>query len=244
MAQYNFGVGQLFIVPPGTNPTPVNVGTLKEVSVDISRDTKEMKGAKTFPEDIALAGGKITGKAKSGRIQGDLIASVLAGSTVTTGQKAAANNEIATWATSITGAQITGGATFDQDGGIYDYTAGIWMKAVASAPATGQYAINTSTGAYTGASADVGHQVGLYYTYTKATGKTITLKNPLMGSAVTFKLNAFNTYKSKDTGYTLYAVLFPKLSLASKQDDYTENDLEFQAFADANDNVISVYTAE
>jgi hypothetical protein len=54
VAQYNFGVGQLFIIPPGTNPTPVNVGTLKDVSIDISRDVKELIGAKAFPEDVAL----------------------------------------------------------------------------------------------------------------------------------------------------------------------------------------------
>ena len=241
MAQYNFGVGQLFIVPPGANPTPVNVGTLKDVSIDISRDVKELLGANAFPEDVALGKGKITGKAKSGRIQAGLIASILAGSTTSTGQTAAANNEIS----NIPGTpyQVTAinGATFVQDGGVYDYTAGIWLKCVASAPATGQYSVSAA-GVYTFAAADTTHQVGLYYTYTIATGNKIALTNPLMGAATIFQLNCFNTYGGKQFGYTLYAVVMPKLSLAGKQDDYTEVDLEFQAFADTLNRVISVFT--
>lgn len=247
MAQYNFGVGQLFLVPPGSDPTPVNVGTLKNVSLDISRDVKKLMGAKAFPEDVALAGGTISGKADYGRIQSGVIAAVLAGSTESTGQNAAANNEKTTIPATpfeVTGAQITAGGTFVDDGGVYDYTNGLWMSRVASSPATGQYSVDTATGIYTFAAADTGNSIGLYYTYTKATGTTIALSNPLMGAATVFKLNVFNTYRSKDVGYTLYAVVFPKLSLAGKQDDYTDTNLEFQAFADSNDQIIDVYTAE
>jgi hypothetical protein len=240
MAQYNFGVGQLFIVPPGTNPTPVNVGTLKEVSVDISREVKELIGANAYPEDVALGKGKISGKAKSGRIQAGLIASLLAGSTTATGQTAASNNEMSSIPTTPYTVTVLNAAKFVQDGGVYDYTAGIWMKCVSTAPATGQYTV--TAGAYLFAAADTGHSVGIYYTYTMTTGTTVALSNPLMGAATTFQLNVFNTYGGKQFGYTLYAVVMPKLSLAGKQDDYTETDIEFQAFTDSLNRVISVYT--
>lgn len=241
MAQYNFGVGQLFIVPPGANPTPVNVGTLKDISIDISRDVKELIGSYAFPEDVALGKGKITGKAKSGRIQAGLIAAILAGSTTSTGQTAAANNEISNIPTTPYQVTALNGATFVQDGGVYDYTAGKWLSVVASAPATGQYSVSAA-GVYTFAAADTTHQVGLYYTYTMVTGNNIDLNNVLMGAATVFQLNAFNTYGGKQFGYKLWAVVFPKLSLAGKQDDYTEVDLEFQAFTDTLNNVINVYT--
>ena len=241
MAQYNFGVGQLFIVPPGANPTPVNVGTLKDISIDISRDVKELVGSYAFPEDVALGKGKITGKAKSGRIQAGLIAAILAGSTTSTGQTAAANNEISNIPSTPYQVTALNGATFVQDGGVYDYTAGKWLSVVASAPATGQYSV-TALGVYTFAAANTTHQVGLYYTYTMVTGNNIHLNNVLMGQATIFQLNAFNTYGGKQFGYKLWAVVFPKLSLAGKQDDYTEVDLEFQAFTDTNNNVINVYT--
>jgi hypothetical protein len=241
VAQYNFGVGQLFIVPPGANPTPVNVGTLKDVSLDISRDVKELIGAYAFAEDVALGKGKISGKAKSGRIQGGLIAAILAGSATTTGQTAAANNELSTIPTTPYQVTALNGATFVQDGGVYDYTAGKWLTCIASAPASGQYSVSAA-GVYTFAAADTTHQVGLYYTYTMVTGNKVALTNQLMGAATIFQLNVFNTYKGGQFGYTLYAVVMPKLSLAGKQDDYTEVDIEFQGFADSLNRVVSVYT--
>lgn len=243
MAQYNFGVGQLFIVPAGSNPTPVNIGTLKDVSLDISRDVKELYGAMAFPEDVGLGKGKITGKCKSGRIQSGLIAAALAGSSVTTGQLMAANNEVANIPTTPFTVTAINGATFAQDGGVYDYTASKWLSVVASAPATGQYSVSAA-GVYTFAAADTGHQVGLFYTYTATTGVNIDLNNVLMGAAPVFQLVVFNTYRGKQKGYKLWAVVFPKLTLGDKQDDYSEVDLDFQAFSDSLGNVINLYTAE
>lgn len=243
MAQYNFGVGQMFYTPPGANQTPVQVGTLKDISLDISRDVKELYGALAFPEDVALGKGKITGKAKSGRIFGSMINALIAGSTIATGQNGAANNEIATIPTTPFQITVTNSATWQADGGIYDYTAGIWMTRVASAPATGQYSV--AAGVYTYAAADVGHQVGSYYTYTIATGKTVSLSNPLMGAATVYTVNVFNTYRGKQKGFKLWAVVFPKISWDDKQDDFTEWNLEFQGFSDtATNKVIDHYSAE
>lgn len=243
MAQYNFGVGQMFYTPPGTNQTPVQVGTLKNVSLDISRDVKELMGANAFPEDVALGKGKISGKAKSGRIFGSMMAALIAGSTIATGQKLAANNEIGTVPTTPYQITVVNSATWVEDGGVYDYTAGIWLSRVASAPATKQYSI--AAGVYTFAAADTTHQVGIYYTYTAVTGQTVSLSNPLMGAATIFSLNVFNTYRGKQKGFKLWAVCFPKVSWDDKQDDYTEWDLEFQGFADMTTNkVIDLYSAE
>lgn len=239
MAQYNFGVGQVFFKPAGTTQQPVQIGTLKDVSLDISGDVKELYGANRFPEDVALGKGKITGKAKSGQIFGAMVQALIAGSSIATGQTLAANNEIGTPSSNtITAANS---ATWVTDGGVYDYTAGKWLSVVASGPATGQYSV--AAGVYTFAVADATHQMGLYYTYTAATGQTVTLSNPLMGSATQFQLYVFNTYKGIQSGYKLWATVFPKFSWDNKQDDYTEWDVEFQCFVDGStNNVISVYT--
>jgi hypothetical protein len=313
MPQYNFGVGQLFIVPAGANPTPVNVGTLQDVSIDISRSPVEMYGANAFPEDVSLAKGKITGKAKAGRMQGTLIAALMAGSTTAVGQTGAAQNELGIIPATPFLITPVNSATFTQDGGVYDWTASKQLTCVASAPITGQYALTaavvgasasfatsvmtctiapttgtfqvgqtinatgvaagttitslgTGTGglgtynlstvpgtiaaesvtagvAYLFALADVGHQVGLNYTYTITTGLTISLSNQPMGSAPTFQLAVANTSKGIQFGYKIWAVVFPKLSLAAKQDNYTEADFEFQAFSDSLNRVINFYTA-
>ena len=239
----NFGVGQLFITPPGTNQTPVQVGILQDISLDITRDTKELTGSLAFPVDVALGKGKITGKVKHANINAALVAAVLAGSTTATGQVLAANNETSTIPASPYSVTVANSATFKDDGNVYDYTAGIWMSRVASAPATGQYSL--AAGVYTFAAADTTHQVGIYYTYTAAsTGKTVSLSNPLMGAATTFTMVVANSYRGKQKGYKLYAVVFPKLSLADKNEDYTTSDLEYQAFTDSNNKVIDVYVAD
>lgn len=243
MPVFPFGVGQLFLVPPGSNPTPINVGTLKDVSLDISRDVKEMYGANAFPEDVALGKGKITGKAKSGRFQASLIAAIMNGSTTTTGQTAAANNELNTIPATPYQCTAINGATFVQDGGVYDYTTGAWKTCVASLPAAGQYTVSAA-GVYLFAAAETGHSIGLYYTYTLTTGVKVALSNQLMGSVTTFQVNVFNTVKGNNLGYTLYACVFPKLSFGNKQDDYSEVDIEFQAFTDSNGRVLSIYNAQ
>lgn len=63
MAQYQFNVGRLFGVD--TNGNPMEFGLLQDVTLDISRELKELTGANAFAEVIALGKGKITGKASS-----------------------------------------------------------------------------------------------------------------------------------------------------------------------------------
>ena len=114
----NFGMGQLFFTPPGSNQTPINVGTLQDVSLDISRDNKELVGSKAFAEDVALGKGKISGKFKSGRLNAGLLAAVLAGSTTTTGQTAGAYNETSTIPATPYQVTVVNSATFVEDGGV------------------------------------------------------------------------------------------------------------------------------
>ena len=70
MAQYNFGLGGLYLLDSESPTQATQVGVLKDVTLDISFDTKELRGSYTFPVDIAKAGGKIEGKAKFAQISG------------------------------------------------------------------------------------------------------------------------------------------------------------------------------
>ena len=242
MAQYNFGVGQLCIVPSGTNPTPIQIGVLQDVSLDISRDTKELVGQNAFPYDVALGKGKISGKAKSGQIQSSIINAMLGGSTIATGQTLAANNENA--GNAVVGATYTATnhSTWTEDMGVYDYTTGLWLTRSASAPANAsQYEVAAGVYTFYSGFTDV---CGFYYQYTQAAGFTIAQLNPLMGAAVTFQLNVFNTYRGLQKGYTLFATVFPKLSFDNKQDDFEYTDIEFMGFQDSLGRVVDIYTAQ
>lgn len=242
MAQYNFGTGALYITDSSTPAQTTQVGVLKDVTIDISVDTKELRGAYQFPVDIARAGGKISGKAKFAQISGRLINAILNG-TQTAGQTViGSNNESgtvpATSAYTITVANTTGWS----DLGVYDVTASKFMTRVTSGPTAGQY--SAAAGVYTFAAADASHSVQISYSYTSSTANTVALTNQLMGSGTTYILNVFNTYKGKNIGIKLNAVTLGKYALGLKNEDFSDQDVDFMAFADASGNVISIYTTE
>jgi hypothetical protein len=81
LEQYNFGAGTLFLVRTDiVTPTPTRVGTLQDVSVDMSFDAKEFYGQYQAPAAVARGKMKITGKAKFAKLNARaLIVSVEAG---------------------------------------------------------------------------------------------------------------------------------------------------------------------
>jgi hypothetical protein len=241
--QYGFGTGLLEFTPPGSNPTPVQCGVLQDVSIDVDQTLKELYGQYKSPVDIALAELKISGKAKFAQIFGAILSNILNGAALGTGSTAGSINEVGT----VPGSgpytvTVANSATFVEDLGVVDATTGLRMTRVASGPTTGQYSV--AAGVYTFAAADTAHVVWISYSYTTAAGKTVTYSNQLMGAATTFTLTLFNTYRSGNYGCKLYAVVFPKLSIALKNNDHTMQNLDFSAFANSAQKVIDEYTSE
>jgi hypothetical protein len=241
MAQYNFGTGGLYLVDASSPAQATQVGVLKDVSLDISFDTKELRGSYTFPVDVARAGGKIEGSASFAQISGRLINAILGGTQTAGATVIGSNNEAGTVPATpyaITVANTTGWS----DLGVYNVTNSKFMTRVASSPATGQY--SATAGVYTFAAADTTNSVQISYSYTSATANTVTLTNALMGSGTTYQILLFNTYKSKNVGVKLYAATLGKYSFSMPNEDFSEETLDFMGFADASSNVISVYTTE
>ena len=238
-----FGTGLLVLTPAGG--LPQRVGTLKDISLEISSSTKELKGDKMFAVDVARSGGKVSGKAKSGQISGGLIAAAL-NSTAATGSVIGVSDEVATIPATPIKVTVSQAPTQQQDDlGVVDLSTGAPMTRVTSAPATGQYSVDTTKGEYTFAAADTGKSVAISYSYKSTTvGKTISLTNQAMGAGSTFSLVLFNTYRGKNMGVKCYAVTLPKLGLAFKNEDYAEKDIDFECFADAAGRVVDLYTAE
>jgi len=241
MAQYNFGTGGLYLVDASSPAQATQVGVLKDVSLDISFDTKELRGSYTFPVDVARAGGKIEGSASFAQISGRLINAILGGTQTAGATVIGSNNEAGTvpgTPYAITVANTTGWT----DLGVYNVTNSKFMTRVASSPATGQY--SATAGVYTFAAADTTNSVQISYSYTSATANTVTLTNALMGSGTTYQILLFNTYKSKNVGVKLYAATLGKYSFSMPNEDFSEETLDFMGFSDASSNVISVYTTE
>ena len=246
MSQFNFGTGILTLIPSGSNPTPVKIGTLQDVSLDISFAEKELRGQLQLPVDIARGAGKISGKAKSGQFSSALYKAVLSGATgPAAGSKIGIHEESGTIPGTPYTITVAQGATFYEDLGVMNSVTGLYMSRVASAPTTGQYSVNTTTGVYTFAAADTTVTVKISYSYTSTTvGFTTSFTNQLMGTGTTFTLTVYSTYKTLSSGFRLWSVSMPKLSMALKNEDYTMHDLDFSAAADSTGRIIDVYTAE
>lgn len=238
--QSRFGCGYLFGIPSGGSP--IMFAALQDVSVDFSQDLKTLHGSHKFAIEQAGGKAKIEGKATVGRIDPVLFNSIYFGGTLTTGGSLGSMSEAATIpATSpytVTAAQ---GASFRVDLGVYDILLGTFLTRVASAPTTGQYAVNETTGVYTFAAADTGRAVTLYYTY-GATGTdivTITGTNQTLGSVIDFKAVLQNSFKGKQSVLTLNKCISTKLSMPFKQDDFLLPSFNFSAQDDGTGNVFS-----
>lgn len=239
MAAYSFGSGTLVGVRTDVaNATPSQFGVLQDVQIDFSATLKELMGQNQFAVAVARSSMKVTGKIKSAKIVASVYNNLFFGQTSTTGAILQVVNEAGTIPATPFQVTVVNAATFATDLGVLNALTGIALTKVASAPATGQYSVNAATGVYTFAAADTTIAVLLSYSYTSASGaiKT-TIANVLSGAAPTFQMNLAETYNSKILNFQLNACVANKLSFPLKNSDFTINDIEFQAFADAAGNV-------
>ena len=246
----NFSLGQVALIPAGANPTPVPVALLTDLSIDISYKEVEFRGNQQFPIEIALGEATIKGKAKNGNINGATLSALLQGSTTAAGLVAGVIGELQTIPGTPWQLTVANGATYADDLGVLDLTANKWLTRVASAPATGQYSVNTATGLYTFAAADTAHNLSINYSYAIAgSGKTTTLNNQLMGTTTNFALAAFDSNTigglTRYFGWKFPAVVVPKLAHALKPNAYTDQDIEFSVRQDTvSAQILKYYTQE
>jgi hypothetical protein len=252
-----FGSGIVYAYPVGgqlgTDPTPVEVGTVQNVKLTISADIKELFGLNQFPVDSAIGKRTIKGTVEYGQISGAMINNLIFGSggTVTTGSTPTSYREAWTIpaATPYT-VTVTNGATFVADGGVIYTATGQPLLNVGSGSlaGAGQYKVNESTGLYTFDVADEGNKVLITYSYTMAEdNQTFTVVNTPMGSGPILALQLPMPYESPslgqlDRGIFLPNVRFGKLDWATKLDDYTMYNSDFSAFVNpATNSPISFY---
>lgn len=251
----NFGSGFLYGVPTAdatgtavTNPTPVQFGTLQDVSVDFAFENKMLYGQNQFPVAIGRGKGKIGLKAKFANINGALLNSLVFGQTPTS-LILATVNEItgkaipttpftltATTTSTATTFIIPSSGTWLRDLGVIDSN-GRPMTRVASAPATGQYTV--AAGVYVFAAADAAAVVYINYEYTATStvAKTFTLSNQAMGYAPTFMAVLNSQYNGGNVHLRFPACISNKLAFAGKNDDFTIAEIDFDAFADSSGNI-------
>jgi hypothetical protein len=243
-----FGSGVLIATPSGANATPVQFGALQDVSLDFSFSSKQLFGQYQFPIAFARGEGKISGKAKFANIDGPLYNASFFGQTLSTGQKLWSYNEAgAVPASSPYTYSAANAATFDADLGVVYASSGLALTKVASAPAVGQYSV--TAGVYTFNSGDAGRALLVSYSYTQSvsgSGSRAIIGNKLMGTAPTFQIDFYQTNPNiagAQWSLRLYSCVSTKLSVASKNQDFTIPELDFEAFANAANSIGEINTA-
>lgn len=245
MAQYAFGTGFLYGTRTDVTPaTPVQFGAIQDITLDFAYTLKELYGQNQFPVTVARGPAKIEGKAKFGRIFIAAFNSLYFGQTITTGQTLLSNGEVASVPSS--GPFTVNGvnrATFVADQGVVYAATGLPLTLVSGAPASiGQYAV--SAGVYTFNTADSSANVLLSYTYTVASGQTISLLNQAQGSGPLFKAVLNTTYNGRVLTLTLNRCVASKLNFATKFSDFTIPEMDFQAMADDAGNIGTISSTE
>lgn len=251
MTAINFGVGTMIGRRTDIqNPTPAFFGILQEVEIDFDQSLKELIGQYRVAVDVAFATLKITGKAKFARIQANIMNDMFFGGTVedASGDDMSVAEAHAVPATPYK-VTVTNGGDFVNDLGVFNANTGLQMEAVAASPATGQYAVDSTTGEYTFAAADTLIPMLFYYSYTITTAKKITVTNPLLGTGPAFQLNIKEQYTNNagviNTMFLkLNACRSSKLTLPFKNVDYTIQEFDFQAFADQANTIGSITVTE
>ena len=238
---YLYGLGQVTSYSP--TPTPVLLGTLQDISYDISSSTKELYGQNQFAVALGRGAAKFSGKAKFGSF------SSLAWNTfffgpgsdgsalpTTVGAVQGVDREIGTTTSHAYTFANSSAGTFDLDlGMIYTATGGVLTK-VASVTASGQYSV-TSGGVYTVYSGDTAANaaggISIAYTWLPSAPTQIiqAINNNAfpMGSAPLYQIAHHVPYATGGTNalFKIYAAMASKLSFDFKNQDFTVPDIDF-----------------
>jgi hypothetical protein len=248
MSQFLFGSGVFWGTPLNdsngnaiVNPTPVQLGVMQDISMDISFDTKQLYGRFQFPVAIGRGKGKMTGKAKTAQVNASALNSLFFGQTLANGL---VDNYADVIGSAIPATPFAVTVT-PPNAGVWAYDLGVRdanglpMTKVAATPTTGQYTVG-SGGVYTFAAADVGLTVYISYQYTatSTTAKKSTVRNALMGATPTFQGDLYIPFNGKTLVMTIPKCVTTKWAMATKLDDFTIPEFDFDGFADAAGNAL------
>lgn len=251
MAQFDFGSGLMIGTPlthiDGTTvtaPSPVEFGIMQDVALDVDMPIRELHGTFMFPVALGRGKAKISAKARLAQINANLWGTLMFGqlSMPATGQNQIAYREAHTIPATPYTVTVTNSASFIRDLGVRYQATGLSLAEVASGPTTGQYSF--SAGVYTFAAADTTLGVFISYEYTLTSGYKLAIANQLMGQIVTFQASFQGVWSGKTITIDLNNCVSDKLSFPTKLDDFIIHEFDFEAFADANNNLMTISMQE
>lgn len=249
MTQYVFGSGTLIGKRTDVaNTPPALLGTLQDISVDFDRKLERLMGQ--FNTAVAIGGSefKISGKAKFARLQSTQLNNLFLGQTLTPSSTLEMTTGEAAQSATPT-FTVANGATYTEDFGLFYAATGIQLTPVAAGPTQGQYVPGVvGVGTYTIAAADENTALLVYYQYTLASGNKIAIANQLQGPVPVFELAMKQSFTyfgvQKDLVLKLNACCSSKLSLPFNNSKFTIAEFDWEAFADASNNIGTIGMTE
>jgi hypothetical protein len=248
-----FGTGRLFQIPAGGGAR-LPYGDLKEASVDMKVDLKEIYGEGGYPIAVADGHRTIDVTAQHYALRLDTLANDLGVAAPAANAAAISWDEAGTVpsATPYT-ATLSQGATyaantlvlkvFVKPAGSSVATPVIYQIVPAGSEVAGRSASVSATGVVTFAAGDAGQAFQATYSYGSTNGQSITLTNTFQNSTTPMQMVLAKRDKSIIDGsvgqliLTLNAVRFGGIKLTYTEGDFTVNDRTFKAFADPSGTV-------
>ena len=238
MPLYTFGSGNVSAFRTDiAGATPVRIADLQEATVEFSSSVKELMGQNQMAVAVGRGETKITGKLKFGRQQGRILADLYAGVPLVSGQIDQVVNEKPAGGIAAT-VVVANNTGYLFDAGVVNLNNGVpFTKITTGTPVAGQYKVDTSTGTYTFAAADVtaAPVIGISYGFTvTGSGQRFSFTNQQQGIQPVFQLNLLDLFNGpqglvKKT-LILYSCIATKYSEGGKSGDFKIPEMDFQAF--------------
>ena len=242
--QYAFGTGVLFAQSTmNASANPIEFGSIQSVTFDFTWTTKSLFGQYAIAQAIGRGTGKLTGKASVAQFNAQIFNDIFLGNAMPSANKAihTAVNELQTVATG--NATCNHPNSFIADLGVFYSSNGGLLTYVASGPTGDQYT-TAANGVYVFNTSLNGAKVFLSYTFQNTgnlgTGTNIPWSNNLIGAAPEFSL-VFNTQFNGQAATLIFnACTSTKLSIATKIEDFTIPDFDFEIKADSSNTIGSL----
>lgn len=249
---YNFGLAA--VIGKRTDVTgqpPLFMGTIQDINIDFDRKIETLLGQYNIPVAAGGAEMKISGKAKYARFQANLLTNSFLGTSVSTVQagqmlEMGVNEPHTVGAGNL--ATVTNSSGWTEDLGVFYVANGIQLLPSNPVSAPGQYTV--TAGIYTFNAGDAGAGVNIFYNYTVAVSgaSEVSITNALMGPVPSFELNikeSFNYFgANKNLIIKLNQCVSPKLSWPFSNAKFSIQEFDFQALADASNNVGTIAMTE
>lgn len=245
------GIGTIWAIPSiSTSSTPIPLAIAKSVDLTFKQDRKPLYGQWMDPIDVLAAQRVISIKLAHNDFRAATAKMVMQGGSLTANStKLTAVGEAATIPGTPYQVTVAQAATWSEDGGVLDLTAGIWLTRVTSSPSSGQYSV--AAGVYTFAAADTTHKLVITYSYTATTtgSQTLVVANQPVAQSTGYLVRLYQQFNVAGTvraiGYEFPSVHFSELNLAMKADDWNEESLTGMVAQDsATTTTVSGYFGE